>query len=320
MAPSRMVVCILLGSCSRVEGGTQVGGARGVTQVASPSPPIIGVGLAECGADTDCTVRGLPDPSEADGGECCPGCGLYEAVNASQLRAEPVCDWEHRGICSRSCRPTSAAPPVARCVTGRCSLDYPSLDDTCRVDTDCASLPALQAASQESTCHLACGQAIAVSRSAAGWFEGLWQNTSVAGSCPSDCVVLPLPQAQCTAGRCTLAPPTEVRVVRAEVRDAYIDNARHGPIVEAIANRNASEFRRCGERARRVRVPGSWTLGLEFDIGSDGSVISEKPIGLASALPDIAQCIDGLVRQWHFPKPDSKAPWHVEANLVLFLQ
>jgi hypothetical protein len=115
-------------------------------------------------------------------------------------------------------------------------------------------------------------------------------------------------------------PPTVVRVVQAQVRDAYIDNARHVPDVEAIANRNASEFRRCSERARSFRVPTSWTLGLEFDIAADGSVASEKPIGLASVLPDIAQCIDGLVRQWRFPHPDSSAPWHIDANLVVFLQ
>jgi hypothetical protein len=67
-------------------------------------------------------------------------------------------------------------------------------------------------------------------------------------------------------------------------------------------------------------VSASWTVGLEFDIGADGSVISEVPNNLASALPEIARCIDKQVRQWHFPRPDSKAPWHIEANLVVFLR
>jgi len=265
-------------------------------------------------------VRGLPDPSEADGGACCPGCGLYEAVYTSSARAETECDWQHRGICSRSCTPTSAAPPAARCVAGRCALDYPAMDNSCRVDTDCASVPEILPSSQGEPCHLACGQSIAVSRTAAGWFEGLWLNPTVAGLCPSDCVVQPRPDAQCLAGHCALVPLTAVRVVGAEVHNAYIDNARHVPDVEAIANRNASEFRRCSERARRVRAPGSWTVGLEFVIGDDGSVTSETPNGLASTLPEIAQCIDGLVRQWHFPRPDSKPPWHIEANLVVFLR
>jgi hypothetical protein len=129
-----------------------------------------------------------------------------------------------------------------------------------------------------------------------------------------------MPSAECQAGHCALAPVTTVHVVKAEVHNAYIDNARHVPEVEAIANRNASEFRRCSERARRVRVSASWTVGLEFDIGADGSVISEVPNNLASALPEIARCIDEQVRQWHFPRPDSKAPWHIEANLVVFLR
>jgi hypothetical protein len=67
-------------------------------------------------------------------------------------------------------------------------------------------------------------------------------------------------------------------------------------------------------------VPNSWAVGLDFDIGADGSVTAETPNPLASAFPDIAQCIDGLVRQWRFPPAAPKPPWHIEANLLVFFE
>jgi len=219
-------------------------------------------------------------------------------------------------MCAMSCMSSVGAGPPAVCVSGRCFLDYPALDDHCASDSDCEVLPKLATSVAANGCRLACGEYVPANRHAAGVVTYLYQEPSASGTCQASCVD-PIPDAVCRSGRCALADAVAFDVTGVTASPPTITGPLPAVDVQSVVFRNAAQLDHCAEQPRRLRRQTSFDFTLEFVIGADGLVAEVDTQTIVHRFPDIAACISTEVRRWPFARPSGRRTVQVSYPLSL---
>lgn len=263
-----------------------------------------------CNATADCERVSLRDAMELTGGPCCAVCAGYAALNRAWQARQPVCDPRARGACPVSC--AEARPPPVACEAGRCVLTYPPIQAACSSDTACITVPRLLESAPASGCRLACGQYVAGTRDWDAWASSLWQNTSVIGVCPHDCVERLLPSASCVGGRCVIRAATVLRLGRVDLRAPTVTGSVSSAEIASVVTASLGRLTACEERPRSIEPIGYVGFQLHFVVGADGRVTDLDPGEIANHLPDIAACMARVIRDLRFPRPPDGGTTRVE--------
>lgn len=264
----------------------------------------------DCQAAADCVRVSLRADVELNGGPCCAVCAGYVALNRAYHARQPVCDEASRGACGFSC-PEGRPPPVT-CEAGNCVLTYPPVRTTCQSDSECVTVPRLLPNAPPSGCRIACGQYIAGNREWDAWAAGLWQNTSVTGACPPNCVDRLLPAAACAAGQCQIRAQSVVGVVRVDLRTPTVTGSLSAAEIVSVVTSGQGQFTSCQERPRSLNPIGYAGFQMQFVVGADGRVGDIDAGEIANHLPDVAECMTRVIRGLQFPLQTSGGTTRVE--------